>query len=186
MYVFCGSDGKGSTCNAGNLGLIPGWEDPLEMGMVTHSSILVWRIPWTEKPGGPQSMGSKRVGHNWVTNTYSDLSENPAALAHSILCICSKTGGHRFDQTQQPCPNHAERDCEDMSALGWWASPANLHDSLCLLGRPMLVWTKKMAFPFLSTTWIIWHLKKSVCVLIGQNSLIPHSMTCHLLSSQHF
>ena len=39
-----------------------GWEDPLEKGMATHSSILVWRIPWTEEPGGLQSMGSQRVG----------------------------------------------------------------------------------------------------------------------------
>ena len=38
-----------------------GWEDPLEEGMVTHSSILAWRIPWTEEPGGIQSMGSQRV-----------------------------------------------------------------------------------------------------------------------------
>ena len=43
-----------------------GWEDPLEEGMATHSSILVWRIPWTEEPGGPQSMGSQRVRHDWV------------------------------------------------------------------------------------------------------------------------
>ena len=41
-----------------------GWDDPLEKGMATHSSILVWRIPWTEEPGGLQSMGSQGVGHN--------------------------------------------------------------------------------------------------------------------------
>ena len=41
-----------------------GQEDPLEEGMATHSSILAWRIPWTEEPGGLQSMGSQRVGHN--------------------------------------------------------------------------------------------------------------------------
>ena len=40
------------------------WEDPLEKGMATHSSILAWRIPWTEEPGGLQSMGSQRVGHD--------------------------------------------------------------------------------------------------------------------------
>ena len=40
-----------------------GWEDPLEQGMATHSSTLAWRIPWTEKPVWPQSMGSHRVGH---------------------------------------------------------------------------------------------------------------------------
>ena len=41
-----------------------GPEDPLEQGMVTHSSTLAWRIPWREEPGGLQSMGSQIVGHN--------------------------------------------------------------------------------------------------------------------------
>ena len=44
-----------------------GGEDPLEEEMATHSSILAWRIPWTEEPGGLQSMGSQRVRHEWVT-----------------------------------------------------------------------------------------------------------------------
>ena len=43
---------------------VPGWEDPLEEGMATYSNILAWRIPWTEEPGGLQSVGSKRVGHD--------------------------------------------------------------------------------------------------------------------------
>ena len=42
----------------------PGWEDPLEKAMVTHSSTLAGKIPWTEKPGRLQSMGSQRVGHD--------------------------------------------------------------------------------------------------------------------------
>ena len=41
-----------------------GWEDPLEKGTTTHSSILAWRIPWTEKPGWLLSMGSQRIGHD--------------------------------------------------------------------------------------------------------------------------
>ena len=41
-----------------------GWEDPLEKEIATHSSILVWEIPWIEEPGGLQSMGSLRVGHD--------------------------------------------------------------------------------------------------------------------------
>jgi len=49
-----------------------GQEDPLEKGMVTHSSIVAWRIPWTEEPGGLQSMGLQRVGNNLVTNTHRD------------------------------------------------------------------------------------------------------------------
>ena len=44
-----------------------GREDPLEKGMVTHSSILAWRIPWTEEPGGLQSVGLQRIGHDWAT-----------------------------------------------------------------------------------------------------------------------
>ena len=45
-----------------------GQEDPLEKGMATHSSVLAWRIPWTEEPGGLQSMGLQRVWHNRATN----------------------------------------------------------------------------------------------------------------------
>ena len=47
-----------------------GQEDPLEEEMVTHSSILAWRIPRTEEPDGLQSMGSQRVRHDRVTNTF--------------------------------------------------------------------------------------------------------------------
>ena len=58
------ADSKVSTCNARDLGLTLGWKDHLEKEITTHSSILSWRIPWTEEPGGLQSMGSQRVGHN--------------------------------------------------------------------------------------------------------------------------
>ena len=45
-----------------------GREDPLEKEMATHSSTIAWKIPWTEEPGGLQSMGSQRVGHDWATS----------------------------------------------------------------------------------------------------------------------
>ena len=48
-----------------------GQEDPLEKGMATQSGILAWRSPWTEEPGGLQSMQLQRVGHGWVTNTFT-------------------------------------------------------------------------------------------------------------------
>ena len=51
--------------DAGDADLIPRLGDPLEEGMATHSSILAWRIPWTEEPGGLQSIRSQRVGHDW-------------------------------------------------------------------------------------------------------------------------
>ena len=44
------------------------WEDPLEKEMATHSSILAWKIPWTEETGRLQSMGSQRVRHDWATS----------------------------------------------------------------------------------------------------------------------
>ena len=50
-----------------------GLEDPLEKGMAVHSSILAWRIPWTEEPGGLQSVGLQRIRHNWVTNTITTI-----------------------------------------------------------------------------------------------------------------
>ena len=48
-----------------------GREDPLEEGMAAHSSVLARRMPWTEEPGGLQSMGSQRVGHDKETNTFT-------------------------------------------------------------------------------------------------------------------
>ena len=59
----CGSAGKESACNAGDLGLIPGWEDRLEEGMATHSSILFWRIPVNRGAWRAADHGI-RVGHN--------------------------------------------------------------------------------------------------------------------------
>ena len=49
------------------------WEESLEKEMATHSTILAWRISWTEEPGGLQSVGSQRIGHDWATNTFNLL-----------------------------------------------------------------------------------------------------------------
>ena len=59
-----GSDGQESACNTGDLGSILGWEDPLEKEMETHSSILAWKILWTEEPGRLQSIGLEKVGQD--------------------------------------------------------------------------------------------------------------------------
>ena len=53
-----------------------GQEDPLEQELATYSSILAWRISWTEEPGGLQSMGSRRVGHDWAANTHQNINAN--------------------------------------------------------------------------------------------------------------
>src|SRR5574340_624975 len=55
-------------------------EDPLEEGMATHSSILAWRTPWTEEPGGLQSLGLQRVGHNQSNLAYKNESSFRSAF----------------------------------------------------------------------------------------------------------
>ena len=86
-----------------------GWEYPLEKEMATHSSILAWRIPWTEEPGRLQSTGSQRVRHDWATSLFHFkplsscvLSIWPAALFQPLdswvqsICeaVISLTGNH--------------------------------------------------------------------------------------------
>ena len=70
MVFPCGSDCKESAPMQETWVWSLDWEDPLEKGMATHSSILAWRILWTEGPVGLQSMGLQKVEHNWTTNTH--------------------------------------------------------------------------------------------------------------------
>ena len=78
LYGFPrGSSGKEYACNVGDTEMhvqFLGWEYPLEEKMATQSSILAWKIPWTEDPGGRQSTGSQRVKHSW-------------ACIH-VMCVC--------------------------------------------------------------------------------------------------
>ena len=76
-------------------------EDPLEKGMATHSSLLSWRIPWTEKPGGLQSMGHKRVRHEQLdnSNSMSDGSQpsHIKSSCKSVSCLfCSLLCGRNL------------------------------------------------------------------------------------------
>ena len=97
-----GSDGKEPACNAGDLGLIPGLGRSLEESMATHSSILAWRIPWTEEPGGLQSTGSQRVGHVWATKR--SASQRLLYLWHPGLVAPWHVGSSRTrDPTHIPC-----------------------------------------------------------------------------------
>ena len=65
-----------------------GQEDPLEKEMATNSSTLAWRIPWTEEPGGLQSVGSQRVGHDWATS----LHFTSAFFIVQLSQLCITTG----------------------------------------------------------------------------------------------
>ena len=80
--------GKESVSNAGATGdadSILGQEYPLKEEMATHSSILAWRIPWTEKPGRLQSMGSQRVRHDWNDLTFINSSREFAVITKKLL-----------------------------------------------------------------------------------------------------
>ena len=76
-----------------------GWENPLEKGMAIHSSILAWRIPWTEESGRLQSMGSQRVRHDWATNTFT--------LPHyAWLLFLSSSLCRNVPSFERPPPDH--------------------------------------------------------------------------------
>ena len=76
-----------------------GWEDPLEEDVETHSSILTWKIPWTEEPGRLWSTGSQRVGHDW-----SDLTHMHVCwMAHSLTStVKASTAGHWVQGPSSP------------------------------------------------------------------------------------
>ena len=83
--------------------LFLGQKDTLEEGMATHSSILAWRIPWTEEPGGVQFMESQRAGHGWVTNTFIFITDlqycvNFCSTAKLVIhmCVCIHTHTHTY------------------------------------------------------------------------------------------
>ena len=63
-----------------------GWKDPLEKEMATHSSTLAWKLPWMEEPGGLQSMGSQRVGHDWATSLSFPFSTG-SGVSSDVICL---------------------------------------------------------------------------------------------------
>ena len=71
-------------------------EDPLEKETTTHSSVLAWRVPWTEEPGGLPSVGSQRVGHDSATVTFTMTIESGPGARYSgqgISCFCLPSDG---------------------------------------------------------------------------------------------
>ena len=97
-----------------------GQEDFLEKGMAPHSSILAWKIPWTEEPGGLQSMGSLRVRHNWATDTTERLH-----FHFSLSCIGEGNG------------NPLQCSCLENPRDGgsWWAAVYGVTQSRTQLKR---------------------------------------------------
>ena len=107
-----------------------GREDPLEKGMATPSSILAWRIPWTEEHGGRQSMGLRRVRHNWATKTHT-LKQ---ALTNQAILNSRKSKLYEFQ-----------------AHVNWEIFTIMLISSVQLLSRVWLLampWTEARQAPF--------------------------------------
>ena len=121
-----------------------GWEDPLDKGVATHSGILSWRIPWAEEPDGLQSMGSQRVGHNWVTSVqFSSVQSCPTLCnprdcstpgfpVHYQLLEFTQTHAHWVGDTIQPshplpAPSPPAFSLSQHQGLFKWVSSLHLH-----------------------------------------------------------
>ena len=96
----------------------------VEKGMATHSSILPWRIPWTEEPGRLQSMGSQRVRHGWVTNTQTfSLLAECAVFTPNVAVFYEYYQPHsscvRFCRSRDLVVNNVSRECSLGNTCQW-------------------------------------------------------------------
>ena len=102
-------------------------EDPLEEGTTTHSSVLAWRSPWTEKPGRLQSIGSQRAGHDWSNvarmHTFGFLSKAPypmvlsyplSSFPHCWASLCGSDG------KESACDAGDPGSSPDLERFPWW------------------------------------------------------------------
>ena len=93
-----------------------GQEDPLEKGMATHSSILAWRITWTEEPGGLRSMGSQRLGHDWATEHYRHKTFTSLVFNHED----GKVVQHLLHETVNVDCSHHTTNCLLCLRIRWY------------------------------------------------------------------
>ena len=99
-----------------------GWEDPLEEGMATQSSILAWRTPWKEEPGRLQSMGLQRVGHDWETNAFTSFILL-VVFKVSTSISSQKMGGILYHSNPQPSWHQgliSRKTIFSRTRVGWW------------------------------------------------------------------
>ena len=97
-----------------------GWEDALEEGMATHSSILAWRIPWTEEPGRLQSMGSQKVWQDWATKHTFHFSVIQRKVGQLLVIMTLELGPIKAETLRWAFLSSIARENEGLpSALGF-------------------------------------------------------------------
>ena len=101
-----------------------GWEDPLKKGTATHCSILAWRIPWTEEPGGLWSVELQRVGHDWATNTHIERRARDIGLRVSGLIVGVIQESRMRKQREKEKNKQREKPIKIISWSDWphWAT----------------------------------------------------------------
>ena len=114
--------------------------------MATHSSTLAWRIPWTEEPGRLQSMGSQRVGHNWVTSLSFSFIHTHTHILLTLLfsnsVMSNSLWPHGLQHTRLPCPSPSTRVCSSSCSLHWIIPSSHL-----ILWCPLLLLSTLPSFP---------------------------------------
>ena len=113
------------------MGLIPGSGRSPKEEIETHSSILTWEIPWTEEPGGLQSMGSQRAGHDWATK-HSSVQFSRSVVSDSLW-------PHESQHARPPCPSPTPGVYSNSYPLSWWCHPtisSSLTPFSCLQSFP--------------------------------------------------
>ena len=109
----------------------------MEKAMAPHSSTLAWKIPWTEDPGRPQSMGSLRVGHNWATSLFHFLALKKEMATHSSVLAWRIPGTEEPGGLPSMGSHRVGHDWGDLAAAAlwkWW-SKVWVPDSLALTKR---------------------------------------------------
>ena len=99
-----------------------GWEGPLEEGIAIHSGILVWRIPWTEEPGGLQSVGSQRAGHDWSDLAHTKQLSLLLGIASEMVILGDFALKQVFSVSDLIQPEHGTWSVlsQSHSSLGLW------------------------------------------------------------------